>query len=57
MSFQLQDQITTDMLQYKNKISPYEGMRLYGRVNQTYLRGHKVYDYQTGFNTPLGWLL
>ncbi|PPQ67319.1 hypothetical protein CVT25_005903 [Psilocybe cyanescens] len=37
-------EVTKDTLQYKNKISPYEGMKLKGLVNQTYLGGKKIYD-------------
>ncbi|TFK21957.1 allantoinase [Coprinopsis marcescibilis] len=36
--------VSKELLQYKNKISPYEGKCLTGRVEQTYLRGSLVYD-------------
>ncbi|KAF6762974.1 allantoinase [Ephemerocybe angulata] len=36
--------VTKELLQYKNKISPYEGLELTGRVEKTYLRGELVYD-------------
>ncbi|KAG6831746.1 hypothetical protein H0H92_007898 [Tricholoma furcatifolium] len=36
--------VTTDSLKFKNKISPYVGMTLRGRVEKTYLRGNLVYD-------------
>lgn len=52
-------QVTKDTLQYKNKISPYEGMKLKGLVNRTYLGGKKVYDRLDGFQglPPIGQLL
>jgi len=51
-------EVTKDSLQYKNKISPYEGMKLHGRVEQTYLRGQKIFDSESGFKgTPIGRLL
>jgi allantoinase len=50
-------QVADDLLQYKNKISPYKGMKLRGRVIQTYLRGNKVYDNVGGFEVPSGRLL
>ncbi|KAF4620788.1 hypothetical protein D9613_000700 [Agrocybe pediades] len=52
-------EVTKDLLQYKNKISPYEGMKLQGQVVQTYLRGVKIYDYATGFDglAPAGKLI
>lgn len=33
------------------------GMKLYGRVVQTYVRGNKVYDHVGGFWAPSGRLL
>ncbi|KAG6911147.1 hypothetical protein DXG01_003887 [Tephrocybe rancida] len=36
--------VTSDSLNFKNKISPYVGMTLRGRVEKTYLRGSLVYD-------------
>jgi len=52
-------EVTKDSLQYKNKISPYEGMKLRGRVEQTYLRGQKIFDRVSGFKgmPPVGRLL
>ncbi|KAF9566750.1 allantoinase [Agrocybe pediades] len=52
-------EVTKDLLQYKNKISPYEGMKLQGQVVRTYLRGVKIYDYATGFDglAPAGKLI
>lgn len=45
--------MTKELLQYKNKISPYEGMYLTGRVEQTYLRGSLIYDRARGGFTNL----
>ncbi|KAI9569669.1 hypothetical protein HD554DRAFT_2204423 [Boletus coccyginus] len=45
---------------FKNKLSAYEGLVLRGVVQQTFLRGHLVYDRsQNGFDglTPIGELL
>ncbi|KAG6857691.1 hypothetical protein H0H87_004107 [Tephrocybe sp. NHM501043] len=39
--------VTSDSLNFKNKISPYIGMTLQGRVEQSYLRGILVYDVAT----------
>ena len=52
-------QVTEDSLHYKNKISPYQGMKLRGRVEQTYLRGQKIFDRVSGFKgmSPVGRLL
>lgn len=36
------------MLNFKNKLTPYEGMTLQGRVEQTYVRGQPVYDRTAG---------
>jgi len=51
--------VTRELLQYKNKISPYEGKELCGRVEQTYLRGKLAYDRQHNFEglPPRGKLL
>jgi len=35
--------VTKESLRFKNKITPYEGMVLSGRVEQTFLRGNLVY--------------
>jgi allantoinase len=32
------------MVQFKNKVTPYEGLVLSGRVEQTILRGRPIYD-------------
>ncbi|KAJ7901859.1 allantoinase [Mycena olivaceomarginata] len=50
--------VTKESLQFKNKLSPYEGLTLRGRVKQTYVRGNLVYDHSTGFaDIPCGNLL
>jgi allantoinase len=36
--------VTTEMIQHKHKITPYLGQELYGVVEQTWLRGEKVFD-------------
>jgi allantoinase len=43
-------------LEHKNKVSPYEGRTLHGRVAETWLRGEKIYD-RGNFTKPSGrWL-
>jgi len=39
--------ISSDQIYYKNKITPYSGINVFGEVKKTYLRGHKVYDSKT----------
>lgn len=49
-----------EMVQFKNKITPYEGLVLSGQVEQTILRGRSIYDgvSNTFFNSePSGALL
>lgn len=53
-------QVTKEQLNFKNKLTPYEGRTLNGRVERTYLRGQLVYDaLDGGFkgDQPLGQLL
>jgi allantoinase len=38
----------------RNKLSPYNGEKLYGRVEKTILRGHIIYDNGVVCSTPLG---
>jgi allantoinase len=45
--------VTSQTLYHKHKITPYLGETLYGVVEQTYLRGVKVYDKGT-FTSPAG---
>ena len=55
--------MTKEMLNFKNKLTPYEGMTLRGRVEQTYVRGRLVYDRAAGgggfdgLEGPVGQLL
>jgi len=50
--------VTKDSLQFKNKLSPYEGLTLRGQVKQTFVRGSLVYDHNNGFESvPSGRLL
>jgi len=36
--------VTEEIIQYKHKITPYINEKLYGEVEQTYLKGEKVFD-------------
>lgn len=38
------EQVTKETLQFKNKLTPYEGMVLSGRVEQCILRGSTIYN-------------
>jgi allantoinase len=55
----VQFQVTRESLQFKNKLSPYQGFTLKGQVQQVYLRGKLAYNKGKGFNgfIPLGKLL
>ena len=52
-------QVTRKSLQFKNKLSPYQGFTLAGQVQRVYLRGKLTYTKGEGFDgfTPLGKLL
>lgn len=53
-------QVTKESLNFKNKLSPYEGLTLSGVTHQTYVRGRLVYDRErNGFDglEPVGELL
>ncbi|KAF9029014.1 allantoinase [Hymenopellis radicata] len=52
-----QFEVTKASLNFKNKLSPYEGQRLYGVVEKTFVRGVMVYDRKDGFQEPVGKLL
>jgi len=54
---EVQFKVTKDSLHFKNKMSPYEGLTLRGRVEKTFLRGRMIYD--GGFSNlhPIGTLL
>ncbi|KAF8893767.1 allantoinase [Infundibulicybe gibba] len=47
-------EITKESLNFKNKISPYVGLKLRGRVEKTFLRGALVYDRMGGGLGGLG---
>jgi len=51
--------VTKESLNFKNKLSPYEGTILDGSIEQTYLRGTLIYDRNIGFENilPTGKLL
>ncbi|GJE98342.1 allantoinase [Phanerochaete sordida] len=52
--------VTKEQLNFKNKLTPYEGLTLTGRVQQTFLRGRPVYDLAAGGfvdHKPVGQLL
>ncbi len=36
--------VAADMLHHRHRATPYEGFRLYGRIETTFLRGSRVYD-------------
>ena len=47
-------------MNFKNKLSPYEGLTLRGRVEQTWLRGELAYDFASSdqfVSQPRGQLL
>jgi allantoinase len=46
--------VTAASLYHRHKVTPYEGLRLHGRVERTYLRGHKVFDAGQFEKTPRG---
>lgn len=46
--------VTLDDLHFRHPISPYLGERLLGRVKQTILRGHLIFDNGTFPSAPIG---
>ena len=48
---------TADTLQHRHKITPYHGERLSGVVQQTFLRGKKIYDRGAFVDAPPGHML
>ncbi|KAG8815367.1 hypothetical protein FRC17_000737 [Serendipita sp. 399] len=50
-------QISKDEMHFKNKLSPFEGVRLLGEVQQTFVRGVLAWSRDSGFQKPLGQLL
>ncbi|KAL6298879.1 allantoinase [Sparassis latifolia] len=51
--------VTKEALNFKNKLTPYEGLNLRGLVEKTFVRGQLVYDAARGFEglEPIGRLL
>ena len=39
----MQSQVTKESLRFKNQVTPYEGMVLFGKVERTFLRGNLIY--------------
>jgi allantoinase len=52
-------QVTKESLNFKNKLSPYEGFTLQGQVEKTFVRGTLAYDCKGGFEglVPVGQLI
>ena len=53
-------QVTLESLNFKNKLTPYAGLTLDGKVERTFVRGKLVYDAAAGgFEglSPIGELL
>jgi len=49
--------VETAMIEFKNKVTPYDGMELFGVVEATYVRGRKVYSNGEFSDGPRGGLL
>lgn len=49
--------VTKDVLKFKNKLSPYEGLKLDGLVRTTYVRGKVTWDVESGHREPVGRLI
>ncbi|XP_077291672.1 allantoinase [Arctopsyche grandis] len=49
--------VTKDIIYHKNKLTPYLGMKLKGKVLQTFLRGQLIYDNNKFSDIPQGQLL
>lgn len=49
--------VETAAIQFKNKVTPYDGMTLFGVVEATYVRGKKVYGQGEFVEEPVGQLL
>lgn len=49
--------VTPDIIEFKNKMNPYLGKRLKGRVHTTILRGYIVYQIDETFTNPLGQII
>jgi allantoinase len=46
--------VENEKVLFRNKVTPYAGMRLRGVVRETYLRGESVYRYGKGFRDDVG---
>ena len=46
--------VEPNIINFKNKITPYEGEKLFGIVKRTYLRGNTIFDRGQIMNGPLG---
>jgi allantoinase len=49
--------VTPTSLHHRHKLTPYAGEVLSGVVQQTFLRGRKIYDHGQFINAPLGHML
>jgi allantoinase len=50
--------LTKEMIEFKNKVTPYMGRTLHGVIKETYVRGQKVWSQgKLQSETPLGKLL
>lgn len=49
--------VTADMIRHRHKLTPYNGERLRGVVQTTFLRGEKIYDHGDFIGGPKGRLL
>ncbi|KAI8167134.1 Allantoinase [Colletotrichum sp. SAR 10_70] len=47
-------EVNTDTMFFRNEVSPFEGKTLKGAVDETWLRGRKIFDRTTGFNEEQG---
>ncbi|MBL4941929.1 MAG: allantoinase AllB [Colwellia sp.] len=46
--------ITTEMIKYRHKITPYEGRKVLGVVEQTFVRGQQVFSQGEILGAPIG---
>jgi len=46
--------VTSELLVFRHKLSPYVGAELRGRIHRTYLRGHEVFDGTQPVGQPVG---
>jgi allantoinase len=49
--------VAAEVLHHRHKITPYQGETLTGAVQQTFLRGRKIYDGGHFADAPLGHML